>query len=155
MLSSAIDARPAILEDADTFAPLLRQQDKAELQALLGHTDYRWALAYSIAESSDAWTLHTPEGPALVCGVSPYTYLGDVGVPWMLATENAVRHRHALMRLAPQYIARMLARFPQLCNLVHEANTISVRWLARMGFEFTNKVLVRGEPFLVFRLTKG
>lgn len=154
MSKPEVKERFAVLDDARIFAPLMREQDKAEYRALFGRDDYEAGLAYSIGDSLWAWVLSIDGVPLVLCGVAPYTYLGDVGVPWMVSTNEAVRHRHALMRRAPGYISRMLGAFPRLHNVVHVENSISRRWLAHMGFEFTRSVAIRGEPFIVFRKTK-
>jgi hypothetical protein len=128
----------------------MRSQDRVEYEALTGSQDYETGLLRSINDSTRAVVLTVAGEPAVLFGVAPYTYLGDVGVPWMVSTDYAVRHRHALMRLAPLYIRRMLALYPRLYNVVHERNTISRRWLGRMGFSFGAVVLIRGEPFIKF-----
>lgn len=151
MSSRGVKVRAARPEDAAALAPLLRAQDKAEINAAKPDRSHYVVILRGVVESTMAWTFHVGDELAFVCGVAPYDLLSGTGVPWLLGTDAAPRHRHALMRLYPAYIAAMLTRYPRLENVVHLKNTASVRWLKRMGFSFGPEFKApTGEPFAHF-----
>jgi hypothetical protein len=155
MSKLAIKSRYATPDDAAWLAPLLRQQDQDELRAAHGDADPVTLVRDGIARSTEAWTVTVTGDLAMVLGVAPYTLLGDQGVVWMLGTDVAPRFRHALMRKAPIYIARMLDLYPVLFNCVHAKNTASIRWLKRLGFALGEPVaLTTGESFIPFSLRR-
>ena len=75
-----------------------------------------------------------------------------MGVPGLLGTSVNDREGRAHTRLAPSYIARMLAAFPTLVNGVDQRNVKAVRWIARMGFRLQAAAPAgpNGLPFLPF-----
>lgn len=134
-----------------SVAANLRPGDRAELAAL-GYEDPEPIMQQSLRISSEAFAVLEDGGPIAVFGVSPLGLLGEVGVPWMLATPAVARHRRAYARLGPAYTERMLSLFPRLLNVVHARNTVSVAWLRRLGFSFGPEFRhgPRGEPFYLF-----
>jgi ribosomal protein S18 acetylase RimI-like enzyme len=140
--------------DAEELAANLRAQDRAELVAC-GESDAVAAIKDGIEASVLCWTIDVGGRVAAVLGLTPLEgLLGDIGVPWMLGTDLVRRHRGALVRLAPAYIARMLAAYPHLLNFVHAENSVAIRWLRSMGFELQPAIPYGplGAPFHRFDL---
>ena len=128
--------REALMEDASTIAPHLRDADKNEITASSG-PNHVTAILYSIL-SSDAWTVCLPDGtPICIYGVGDDTVGG--GIPWMVGTDEMVKHRKALIRDAREWIDGQLQyHFPLLHNYVDGRNTTHIKWLHHMGFIVTD-----------------
>jgi hypothetical protein len=145
--------RPPEPGDVDALLADMRQADRDEVAAMFGAEHIREAIETGIARSTPAcWTL-TIDGQVLcVGGVAPVSLLGGEGAPWMLATRLFERNRGALIRVAPSYIARMLAAFPHLLNVVDARNTKAIAWLRRVGFTILDPIIVgaEGRPFHPF-----
>ena len=139
---------------AAELAPYLREQDAEELRAT-GATDFASEIASCISGSEWALAARSEDGLCCVFGVAA---LGDdrpdVGVPWMLGTALLLDQRKALMREAIGHVRRMRDRFPVLFNTVHAENSVAIRWLAAMGFEFGDPVWhpKTGAKFIPFSL---
>lgn len=77
--------------------------------------------------------------PVAAFGVTPQTVLSHVGIPWMLGTPELTENlecRKAIRNMSPWIIAQMLKRFPFLENYEDCRNTVSMKWLTWLGFEF-------------------
>lgn len=120
--------------DAEALLANLRPADRDEVAALLGPGQERQAIEGGIALSVLCWTGTVDGEVAAIFGVTPINYLAGQGAPWLLGTPLIERHRGAFIRRNRPYIARMLAVFPTLLNVVDARNTKSIAWLDRMGF---------------------
>lgn len=140
--------------DAEALLANLRPADLLEVEALSGKGSVPEILRYGFEQSLYCWTVTVNGEVACVIGVAPTALLAGEGVPWMLGTPLVDRYRSALMRRAPSYIARMLAVFPHLCNVVDARNVRAIAWLRHMGFEVHDAIPVgrNGEPFHPFTL---
>lgn len=140
--------------DALELASAMRQQDIDEVHAC-GHTDLHAVVADGITRSALCWTARVDGRMGCVFGVAPMSLLtSQRGAPWMLGTDEVPRHAALLMRRSPEYIAKMLDFCPVLVNTVHAKNTVSLRWLKRMGFEIGQRFVMNNEPFYLFGMTR-
>jgi hypothetical protein len=145
---------PAQLDDAVLLAQNLRDSDRAEMRAY-GHTDSdEVALRRCVATSVLAWSAYIDGELACILGVSPLSMVSGIGSPWMMGTPVLDAHSRILVRMTPEYIARMLKAFPHLVNFVHTKNRTSVRWLRRLGFTLHEAMPygALGEPFHKFEM---
>lgn len=133
--------RAATTEDVLALANRLRPADLEEVIAY-GVDDVHAAIAQSYRLSLHCWAGLVDDDLACVFGVTPVSMISGIGSPWMLGTPTLVKHGRVLVRETPRYIHAMLKAFPILQNHVHARNTVSVRWLRRLGF-----VLGPAEPF--------
>lgn len=90
--------------------------------------------------------------PCAVAGLVVVNMLGGVGVPWLLATDDAVKNRRVFIKNCKQGVQDMLKICPNLMNLVHAENKLSIRWLKWMGFTImpSEPVGKDGAPFHKF-----
>jgi len=120
-----------ILEDG------LRQQDLDELAALGREPEEALRGAF---ESCGVlvFTVHVNDRPVAMFGAAPYLAdeEADIGVVWMLGTDGLLGARRLLLVEAPKWINLLMKVYPILTNYVDERNSVSIRWLERMGFEF-------------------
>ena len=143
--------RAASAKDAATIAPLLREADKRELDAMCGLSPLD-ALLYSIRTSKEAWIACRPDGhPLMICGVGEDQ---DVGIPWMLGTDELKRYGKSLVKDGRVFVNRWTDKYGMLTNYVDARNTVHIDWLTLMGFD----VILADEyighdksvPFLLF-----
>lgn len=130
--------RPATEADAHELAPMLRQEDRAEVLALLGPVDPVQGLLQSLESAQEAWTARDAEG-RIICmaGVSPLSLIGQTGVPWLLGSDLVATHRRAFMLETRAMIGRWLGLFPVLRNVVDARYAAAIRWLTWLGFDIS------------------
>ena len=89
-----------------------------------------------------------------IMGVVKNSALSDNGVPWLLGTEDIVKHYREFLGASPSVLNAMTNVCPNLMNHVHAKNKISVRWLKWLGFkiEEAEPFGVNGEPFHKFTI---
>lgn len=138
-----VDVREVQEGDIEALVADLRPADAAEIEAVCGTCDMAAAVRKSLDASLLAWAAVADGRLMCLFGVVPLTMTSDVGVPWCLGTTVVDRQGRALTRLAPTYIARMLAAFPVLANGVDARNVKAVRWIRRMGFTVRPAVVMK------------
>ncbi len=111
----------------------MRSHDYAELWELT-RTGPEEAVRRSINMSQESYIGYWNGTPACVFGCFT-AYIGMVGVPWFLGTDEVTEHPVAFLRWARRYVTDMKARHTLLQNIVHSQNTPSVVFLTALGFE--------------------
>lgn len=129
------DVRRAELADALRIADAMRQADQDECYASTGLRP-RQAVEVSLKVSDRAWIGYVQEEPVVLFGVAPASLLGDTAAPWLLGTDQVVRHQVQFLRSCRPYLAAMRSRWPHLENHVDVRNVTSIRWLKWLGFRF-------------------
>lgn len=149
-----IEIRQARDGDADALLSNLREQDRIELEALMGPGAERETLQKAMRDSSLMWVGTVDGEVACMFGVVPVSLLGGQGVPWLLGTPLIDKNRGAFIKRNRAYIARMLDACPHLVNIVDARNIKSIAWLKRMGFVIHDaRPWGRsGEPFHLFTM---
>lgn len=128
--------RRALVADAVTLAPRLREADRNECRAFLG-IEPEGVLPLNVNTAEKAWCFVGDNGePVGMFGVSPVDQHPYFGIVWMVTTPEITDYRRELIRLAPIWLDRMHSLYPLLGNHVDARNTLHVRWLRRMGFSF-------------------
>lgn len=154
-----VDLRPVAPADVDMLAARLRDQDRAELLAL-GY-EPQWnadLIRESVLTSKMCHAIWSPTDEFMgICGmrIATESLLGSAsGVPWMLGTDAVPRFGAALNRTTRRYNAAMLELVPLLFNYVHQANTVSVAWLQRVGYKLgpAEPLGPHGAPFHRFEM---
>lgn len=147
---------PATEADAEIIiARGLREQDVQEMGALGQAPDE--ALLGSFRESAPlAFTIKADEDPVGMFGVAAHPSLRRTGVVWMLASEGLYTIKRDLITQAPGWIEHLNTLYPTLTNVVDERNTVSTRWLERLGFVFVDELIpVGGTNFRRFYRATG
>lgn len=143
--------RPATPADAHTIAPLLRDEDKREVEIASGQPP-EVSLPFSLSLPG-AVTVYADEvgtgRPLMIAGTVPFMP-PLVGTVWMLATPAALDHRKALVRDARVQVGKWNSDYPLLFNYAWEANTTHINWLRAMGFSLLRRVELNQHPFIEF-----
>jgi len=92
--------------------------------------------------------------PLVMFGLVKRDILTGTGTLWMLGADTVRDHKRELLKQTPPVIAEMLTICPRLCNMVHNKNTSSIRWLKWLGFTVEGPVThgPLGELFHLFHL---
>jgi len=117
----------------EAIAADMRQQDIDEVWASDRKTPLD-ALRMGWEASHRSVIVMIDDVPCVMIGLVIHDILSGSGVPWLLGTDSALKHRREFITLVPQIIDEMLDTCPRLHNYVHVDNTVSVRWLKRIGF---------------------
>lgn len=138
------------------IAKNLRQSDQDELRAT-NDDDFVRVITRAIKESTLCWTALVDGKPSVIFGVANASILGQMGVPWLLATDDARKIRRSFLIESKPYIERMLEQFPYLRNYVDVRNEPSIRWLKWLGFEIMDPIEfgVNKELFHPFEMRAG
>jgi hypothetical protein len=125
-----IDGRQA---HVDWIAGRLRAADRAEVFAATGENP-DVVLYRSWITSVYRWSIvHRGEIIGLF-GLAPAALMGDTGVPWLLGTDALENIKLSFVKQSIRFVGQMLLLYPVLANWVDARNTLSVKWLKRLGF---------------------
>src|SRR5688572_12733619 len=127
-----IEIVPARLTHVGPIANRMREIDQLEC-AIFEHTP-REALRNGLIASTVAWTALIDGRPEAMFGASTISLLDGTGRPWLLMTDEAVKHAVSLTRLGRIYTAAIHRHYERLENWVHVENAAAIRWLSRLDF---------------------
>ncbi len=129
----------------------MRKSDKEEIYYLAALAPWP-AIEVTIAGAVDANTALVDGVPVVMFGVSRRTWISDVGVPWLLGTDEADNHQFKFGRDSKRYFTVMAEQFPVMENYAMASNNRTLRWLKWLGFDMeeAKPVGVFGRPFVRF-----
>lgn len=136
---------PATIEHAERMAPVMRQEDSAEVLAL-GYSP-REALCGSLNESYIAETALLGEDVVAMWGAAPHTQIGHKAFLWMLGTDLVPKHPRELLRGSKSFIDHVQLTYPLLECLVDTRYKKAVRWIHWMGFRTCFEFPINGVKF--------
>lgn len=129
----------------------LRQADKDELYATNGE-DPDKTLIESWNDSKHRWSVWLNDYLVCVFGLTEYKPISNIGIPWLLGSDDVLKIRKTFVKQSISYIDLMLDEFQHLFNFVDARNKASIRWLKWLGFEFHDPQPFGFEkrPFMMF-----
>lgn len=132
------------------IATRMRDMDRRECAAF-GRSP-KDALRLGLRSSVFALTALVDGSPHAMMGVSPISVMEDKGRPWMLGTDEVMRHGRELVTMGPAIIDSLHRYFASLENLVSVENRKAIRLLAHWGFTVGGDVrTVGGVDFVPFK----
>ena len=133
----------------EELAPKLRKEDKDEIEASTGSTDYLEMLLLSWELSSECLTVICDKE---VVGVFGVRELKGHGIPWLLGSDNVAKDRKYFLRESRMIISRWLKTYSLLFNYVDCRNDTSIKWLKFLGFKMIRKLTLTDptKPFYEF-----
>ena len=147
-----------VTASADHIEAIARNMRHADVMeaAASGYPDPVKALSDSLAHSSMAVSAIIDGNPAAMFGASDINILASIGAPWMLATPAVSSDMRRFLRQSIHWRGQLLERYDTLRNVVDDRNHAAKRWLAWMGFRFSEPmpIGVNGEMFRVFELRR-
>ena len=143
-----IEIVPARFAHINSIASRMREIDSVECR-VFGKRP-KEALRLGLASSTIAWTALIDGRPEAMFGASTQSLIDGTGRPWMLMTDDAVKHGKSLVRLGRIYTAALHQHYATLHNWVHAHNATAIRWLARLGYAVGGVEVIRGHPMRPF-----
>lgn len=126
-------ARPAVLADCEILAETIREEDRLEIWH--GHrVSPLDAFLIGFENSDSPYTAEWKGKPIFMFGVSGTK--GEVGIPWLLGTDDIKSIRKSFLRECRGYLEEMHKDYPLLVNQVWAKNEVHIQWLKWMGFTF-------------------
>lgn len=131
-------ARPTKLIDCLQLSITMREEDRWEIWHAARSTPVD-ALTRGFEQSKKCWTVVWQGKPIAIFGVCGD---GDVGVPWMLASDDLKNIKKEFLAECHKYVDEMQGDYKLLANLAWSKNTVHLRWLKWLGF-----TLMEPQPF--------
>lgn len=145
---TSIAFRDSLASDAALIGSSLRAADLREVQLL--SSDPPAQVVETSRGYSDWCRVAEVDGvPAVIFGVTP-SHLPGWGVPWLLATDDAMPVARRLVRSCRHQVGDMHRIYPNLHNQVHRENIVSIQWLRWLGFTIGTVPCGPGEQFFLF-----
>lgn len=143
-----MEIRRATEEDILYIAANLRKSDRREIWA--SHRRKPEDLLESCRDV-EVWAA-VAEGTVCIfgCNILGCGANAACGVPWLLATDEVLKHRVQFLRTSRQICRMWLEKHRLLTNFVHAENKLCILWLKWLGFEFPGTAEFNGEKFLRF-----
>jgi hypothetical protein len=91
--------------------------------------------------------------PLALFGVAPDLRSREIGLVWMLGSDELSRYPLYVLRNSRAWIDRLHERYPVLWNCVDTRNTTHIRWLRWCGFKLVRLIEQYGverRPFYEF-----
>lgn len=108
------------------------------------------ALRQGLSTSETCWTVKLNGVPVAMFGVVPVSAMEGRGRVWMLMTNDAMKHRRAILRMGRIYTEALQRHYRILENYVHAENEATIRWLSRLGYVVGAIDVIRGVPVRYF-----
>lgn len=148
----------ATQEHAYLLAPNLRQQDKHEVMVSGGLCPLEALLrSVELSNPETCWTALLDGRPEVMWGAAPVDGRPDLGVAWLLSSEEMYRIKGRFIRESIRYTSKMHEHFDTLFNYVHVVNIKSHQWLEMLGFLAIDREEAYGvgkEPFILYARSK-
>jgi len=156
------EVRPAIPPDCVEIARNLREADLMEIVAG-GHSDPLRCLMDCFERTERPMTGVWNGTPICLFGVSRirYRFFDDkgkwcprgIGAPWLLGTDEITDARWSFLKESRVWLDQIKNDYDLLWNRVHSRNTVHIRWLKWLGFQFgRDTVYPNGEVFKDFNM---
>lgn len=117
------------------IAAIVRQADRDEIERDL-ETPIEQALLDGITGSRKASKIVCQGLVLAVFGDADCDIAKGLGVPWLISTVHVERFPRAFLAVCKPEVEEMLARHGALLNYVACENTVAIRWLRWLGFDF-------------------
>lgn len=134
--------KPARPSHVARIAKRMRAVDQAECAAV--GSSPKAALRSGLRISTFALTVLCDDRPVAMLGVAPGNVMEGVGVPWLLATDEALKAGRQFATWGPKIVAAMCSEWPRLENYVGAENVRAIRVLRRLGFDLDRELVIVG-----------
>lgn len=133
-----IITRPSTIEDVEFLSTRLKDADIREVWSSHHYTPHE-ALTISMEKSIICLTISNKGVPLGMFGITAETYLSDVGLIWLLTSDDINKIKIRFLRRSKDFVDLMLGRFSVLYNFTSADHTESIGWLRHIGADM-------GEP---------
>jgi hypothetical protein len=126
----------------------MTQEDHAEIIA--AGIDPLKTFTHGMEQSKISGAFSLGDKALAVFGCMADPRLENVGIPWMIATDEFRTHPRDAAELTMAVVEVMQHHFPTLHNLVHCDHAIAQRWLSWCGFQISEERSGPGNQFHYF-----
>ena len=138
--------------DIDEFVTNLREADKLEAHAM-GYDSLKEAIETSLDCAYISFVARGEDNKTLcIFGLSSVTHSEYGRAVWFLGAKEMDGYSKEFVYYSKIIIKEMLKEHDRLYNYISVYNDKSIRWLKRLGAEFSEPLLINGEQFLLFIL---
>ena len=138
--------------DIDKFVTNLREADKLEAYAM-GYDSLKEAIQTSLDCAYISFVARAENGEAIcIFGLSSVTHSEYGRAVWFLGAKEMDGYSKEFVYYSKIIIKEMLKNNERLYNYISVHNDKSIRWLKRLGAEFSEPFSLNGEEFLLFIL---
>ena len=121
--------------DCLELAPKMRESDKQEIWSA-GRFTPTSGLHRSLEISGEhAYTLKLDEEVVGIFGVAPCREQPDVGIVWLMGTDNMTTNKKGFYKVSQEYLKKFLEMYKTVFNYVDDRNVSSSKWLESLGFK--------------------
>lgn len=140
--------------DLDEVAANVRAADTAEITEALG-IPMRQGLSECLGSLKASKIVINGEIVA-VFGDAVHCTVNQIGVPWLISTVHVEKYPKAFLQVCKPEVEDMLTRHASLINYVDVRNTVAIRWLKWLGFQFFEPEPYGpyGMPFMKFTMER-
>lgn len=147
-----IEVKTSKIEDCFEFGPILREDDRKEAELASGR-DATSTLASSFLSSERCYSVYHKGKPLFMFGVCPYPGAINVGVVWLLGTDEINKIPKTFLKESKEWINHMSKGYMCLTNAIWEKNKMHLKWIEHCGGVFTDTIPNYGaseETFIQF-----
>lgn len=146
-------ARASKLKDCAELAVTMREEDKQEIWHFARSSPLD-ALKNGYSLSRRCFTIEWNGKVVAMFGV--VGEIGQIGVPWMLASDELPKIRKSFLKEAKKYLEIVFKDYPVLANYAWAKNTVHLNWLKWLGFTLCDPepMGVDDELFISFYMRK-
>lgn len=152
-----VEIRTSTLLDAESLKTRLKPADVRELALANGNTPEK-ALWDAYYFSSVCLTAHLRGNPLLMFGLNqPVLTDASSAVIWLLGSADVATVSRKFIRLSRQFVQHFLQTHETLYNFISVEHEESIRWLKRLGAEFSKPKPygVDGAQFMKFTIRRA
>lgn len=142
-------------EDIAQVARKIRKEDLREIISAHGVSALE-ALKQSAARSQYVFTAMRGNVPVCIFGLAPESFLGGRALLWLLGATDIATCKTAYYKTCKKWVALFLKKYPVLYNAVDYRYLAAIKWLRKLGAEFTGRRIkgVDGTDFLIFTIRR-
>lgn len=118
----------ATLADAHEIAKRMRTEDRIEIVGMIGD-NIEQEVEYCIASSEQAYVCECDGVPLAAFGVVRTSPFENIGLIWMLSTEETAKHKIYTGKWTKKGIQAFLKDWDYLYNYVNKGNDETIKWI--------------------------
>lgn len=152
-----VSIEKATMAHAGYIAANIRPEDAAEIWASSMQTPLQ-AMLTGLKYSDEVLVGLVNNQPVCMWGVAGDSFIGKVGIPWMVATKQLDDYAKIFIRRCRAGLLEITKNYDTLVNYVDARNVKTIRWLKYMGFKFETPAEAGGFfklPFYKFTMRRN
>jgi hypothetical protein len=134
---------PAVHEHIDLILACCRERER-EAYEKIGHYEAQAHLIDALARAAEAWTGFVDDEIVCMWGIDRASILCPSAFVWLLTADSIRQHPFVFVRHSQIRLAELRKRYHYIHGVVDVSNTVSVKWLRWLGFQFSDVEFVNG-----------